>query len=242
MDLDDRAGSATPLPASINAADRSGHPLLPAYMLASMGQFAVSCGDAIDGLRLVGAARQRLSRSAPPIASVWMDSVEALAMAEALDRQSLIRLQQARIGRAATDEPVWPWIFRFNHRTLATFRAQASVALGETRIAQSALHAPRDGTHAPKSLAHLDVMQRRSCRFSAIGDWSPGSFSHPEFGIDVSLSAVLVVGRAVPADRGRRVSYAFGSATGSKSRGGRRLRFTATTDSVALPGETHVIR
>ena len=78
-----------------------------------MGQFATNSGDATESVRIVSAARDRLPRSAPAIAGIWMDAIEALALAQVRDRNALTMLDQAefRLSRASNDEPIWPWIF-----------------------------------------------------------------------------------------------------------------------------------
>ena len=84
-------------------------------------------------------------------------------MAEARNRQALIKLDQAetRIARATTDEPVWPWIFRFDDRKLAGFRAQAATALGQAVIANAALRDAYDARQAPKPRATMEVLRAR---------------------------------------------------------------------------------
>jgi transcriptional regulator with XRE-family HTH domain len=161
VDVDDRANARRHYQLAVRAAERSGHPLLPAYMRASLGQFAANCGDAADSVRLVADARHRLPRSAPAIAGIWMDAIESLALAQARDRNALTKLDhaEARLARAANDEPVWPWIFRFDERKLAGFRAQAAAKLGRTKIAEKAMLLARDPQQSPKPRAVMDVLR-----------------------------------------------------------------------------------
>jgi transcriptional regulator with XRE-family HTH domain len=161
VDVEDRANARRHYQLAVRAAERSGHPLLPAYMQASLGQFAANCGDATESVRLVADARHRLPRSAPTIAGIWMDAIESLALAEVRDRQALTKLDQAetRLGRATNDEPVWPWIFRFDERKLAGFRAQAASSLGRIKVAERALHLAYDAHQAPKPRAVMDALR-----------------------------------------------------------------------------------
>ncbi|GAB3806631.1 helix-turn-helix domain-containing protein [Micromonospora zhanjiangensis] len=160
VDVEDRANARRHYLLAVRAAERSGHPLLPAYMQASMGQHAANCGDATDSVRLVADARRRLPRSAPAIASIWMDAVESLALAQLRDRSALARLDhaEARLGRAAYDEPVWPWIFRFDERKIAAVRVQVAAKLGRADVAGRALRVV-DPNQAPKPRAVTDVLR-----------------------------------------------------------------------------------
>lgn len=58
------------------------------YMQASFGQFAVTRGDSAQGLSLVTQARHSLPRSAPLIAHVWLDAIEAVALAHYTDQRA----------------------------------------------------------------------------------------------------------------------------------------------------------
>jgi hypothetical protein len=161
VDVEDRANARRHYQLAVRAAERSGHPLLPAYMQASMSQFAANCGDAAESVRLVSDARHRLPRSAPAIAGIWMDAIESLALAQIQDRNALTKLDQAegRLSRATNDEPVWPWIFRFDERKLAGFRAQVAGKLGRIKIAENALQLTNDPQQAPKPRAVMDIVR-----------------------------------------------------------------------------------
>lgn len=161
VDVDDTANARRHYQLATRAAERSGHPLLPAYMQASMGQFAANCGDATESVRLVADARRRLPRSAPAIAGIWMDAIESLALAQARDRQALTKLDHAesRLARATNDEPVWSWIFRFDDRKLAGFRVQVASKLGRAKVAEEALQFAYDAQQAPKPRAVMDTLR-----------------------------------------------------------------------------------
>jgi len=66
---------------------------------------------------------------------------------------------EARLARGSNDEPVWPWIFRFDERKLAGFRAQVAGTLGRVRLAEAALRVAHDPRQAPKPRAVLDVLR-----------------------------------------------------------------------------------
>jgi hypothetical protein len=161
VDVEDRTNARRHYQLAVRAAERSGHPLLPAYMQASIGQFAANCGDAIESVRLVSDARHRLPRSAPAIAGIWMDAIESLALAQNHDRSALAKLDRAevRLSRATSDEPIWPWIFRFDERKLAGFRAQVASKLGRVEAAEKALQEAHDPHQAPKPRAVVDVLR-----------------------------------------------------------------------------------
>lgn len=160
-DVEDRANARRHYQLAVRAAERSGHPLLPVYMQASMSQFAANSGDGKESVRLVADARRRLPRSAPAIACIWLDAIESLALAQVRDSSALRKLDQAeaRLARGSNDEPVWPWIFRFDERKLAGFRAQVAGELGRVRLAAAALRVARDPQQAPKPRAVLDVLR-----------------------------------------------------------------------------------
>ncbi|WFE21583.1 helix-turn-helix transcriptional regulator [Solwaraspora sp. WMMD937] len=162
VDVDDQAGARRHYKLAVHAAERSGHPLLLAYMRASLGQFAANCGDAHDAIRLVASARHALPRSAPTISTIWIDAIESLALAEAGDKKAIFLLGQAddRLAKSRNDEPIWPWIFRFDHQKLASFRAQVASKLNQPSAASQALSIAASGpAQSPKAKALSDVLQ-----------------------------------------------------------------------------------
>ncbi|GAA5038643.1 hypothetical protein GCM10023317_94010 [Actinopolymorpha pittospori] len=100
---------------SVSAAARAGHPLLPIYMQGSLGQYATTAGDPAQGLRLIPEAAGRLPRSAPRIAWAWLCALEGVVLSYLGDRSALGLLDQAErhADTAQDEEPVWPWVFRF---------------------------------------------------------------------------------------------------------------------------------
>ncbi|HKT04918.1 MAG TPA: helix-turn-helix domain-containing protein, partial [Rugosimonospora sp.] len=159
MDLDDRANARRHYRLAVKEARSTGHPLLPAYMQASFGNFAVSSGDPTEGLRLLADARRGLPRSAPLIAHVWLDAIEAVARAHYKDQRALSVLDNAerRLVKASDDEPVWPWLFRFDAPKLAAFRATAEAKLGRWRAAETALKVAATASRSEKQRAAHDV-------------------------------------------------------------------------------------
>jgi transcriptional regulator with XRE-family HTH domain len=158
-DLDDRANARRHYRLAVQEAQKTGHPLLPAYMQGSFGHFAVTSGDPTQGLLLVAQARQNLPRSAPLIAHVWLDAIEAVALAHYKDRRALTVLDNAerRLVKASNDEPVWPWLFRFDVPKLAGFRATAEAKLGRWRDAEVALSLAAKAKRSEKQTAVSDV-------------------------------------------------------------------------------------
>lgn len=164
VDLDDRASARRHYRLAVKEAQATGHLLLPAYMQASFGHFAAASGDPTQGLRLVGGARQNLPRSAPPIAHVWLDAIEAVALAQYKDPRALAVLDNAerRLGKAISDEPVWPWLFRFDLPKLAAFRAAAEAKLGRWQAAETSLSLAAKAQQSPKQRAVNDIEQARA--------------------------------------------------------------------------------
>lgn len=164
VDLQNIAGARRYYRVAVDAAERSGHRLLPTYMRASLGQFAAEAGDADHGLNLVRKARHRLPHNAPPVAHVWLDAIEARVLAERRDREALtlIRRSQTRLAGATGNEPVWPWVFSFDEPKLAAYRAVCQIRLGHTAEARTALAEAAAAVKAPKQLAILQVELART--------------------------------------------------------------------------------
>jgi len=164
MDLDDRASARRHYRLAVKEAQATGHPLLPAYMQGSFGQFAVTSGDPTEGLRLVTEARHNLPRSAPLIAHVWLDAIEAVALAHYKDQRALAVLDSAdrRLAKASNDEPVWPWLFRFDLPKLAGFRATAEAKLGRWKAAEASLALAAKARRSEKQRAVSDIEHARA--------------------------------------------------------------------------------
>jgi transcriptional regulator with XRE-family HTH domain len=159
VDLDDRASARRNYRLAVKEAQATGHPLLPAYMQASFGHFAVTSGDPTQGLQLVTEARHNLPRSAPLMAHVWLDAIEAVALAHYTDQRALTVLDSAqrRLAKASNDEPVWPWLFRFDLPKLAGFRATAEAKLGRWKAAEASLSLAATARRSEKQRAVSDI-------------------------------------------------------------------------------------
>jgi transcriptional regulator with XRE-family HTH domain len=164
VDLDERASARRHYQVAIQAAERAGHPLLVAYMQASLGQFAAWVGDARQGLKVIEAARSRL-KSAPGLALLWLDALQAAALAELGDQRALMLLDRAesRVDAAQEQELVWPWIFRFDAAKLAGYRAVAAGRLGRTQTAEAAYRLWDTSDPLPKQRALMDVERASAC-------------------------------------------------------------------------------
>lgn len=140
---------------AIGHAERAAHPLLAAYMTASLGQFAVEAGDARRGLELLDEAGEQLDASAPDAAHAWLASLHAVAHAECGDRPAaLMSLRRAeKLTYRQRGEPVWPWVFTFDTAKAARYQAEALGCLGDLRAAQAAFVASEPALTAPKPRA-----------------------------------------------------------------------------------------
>jgi|ADGO01.1.fsa_nt_gi Helix-turn-helix. len=164
VDLDDRGNARRHYRLAVKESQATGHPLLPPYMLASFGHFAVTVGDPAQGLRLVGEARQALPRSAPLISHVWLDTIEAVALAHYGDHRALSLLDRAeqRLAKTASEEPVWPWLFRFDLPKLAGYRATAEAKLGRWQAAQTSFKIAAKAQRSPKQHAFNQIEYART--------------------------------------------------------------------------------
>ena len=119
-------------------------------MQASLGHFAALTGDGVAGEQQTNQARRLLPRSAPPIANIWMNAIEAVALAVRGDLRALALLDRAEghLPAANTTEPAWPWLFRFDEPKLAGYRAVAAARLGRHKIAAAALTIADQATSA----------------------------------------------------------------------------------------------
>jgi hypothetical protein len=169
VDLDERANARWHYQLAIHAAERTRHPLLVAYMRASLGQFAGWVGDPRQGLRLIAAARSGL-KDPPVLACLWLDAVEAAARAECGDPAALVLLDRAetRVDAAQGQEPAWPWLFRFDAAKLAGYRAIAAGKLGRAQTAETAYRLWETADPLPKQRALMDI--ERAGAYATGGD------------------------------------------------------------------------
>ena len=95
---------------------------------------------------------------------MWLDTLEAVALAELRDQTALKLLDDAerRLAKATNNEAVWPWIFRFDEPKLAGYRAAAAAKLGRTRLAEKAFELAGTVPQAPKQRAVMDLAHARA--------------------------------------------------------------------------------
>lgn len=162
-DLDERAAARRHYRVALAAAEHTGQPLLAAYMQASYGQFATAVGDGPPGLRLIATARKRAA-SWPPIAEAWFDVLTAGALAEAGDETALALVDRAEttLSRTPGQEPVWPWVYRFDDVKLAAYRAVVAARLLRADIAEAAFAVAEQIPRAPKQAALASVRRARA--------------------------------------------------------------------------------
>lgn len=145
---------------AIGYANSAHHPLLAAYMTASLGYFAVETGDGHQGLALLQRASQQLNASAPNAAHAWLASLLAVAYACRGDRnRTLAELRRAEsLVARQVGEPQWPWVFPFSAAKAARYRASALGHLGDLRAARAAYAAagPALTTAKPRALAQVE--------------------------------------------------------------------------------------
>ncbi|GAA1243270.1 hypothetical protein GCM10009676_31060 [Prauserella halophila] len=145
---------------AIGHAERAHHPLLGAYMTASLGHFAVESGDPWQGTRLLDRAAAQLDDTAPDAARAWLASLHAVAHAALGDHAATragLRTAERLTGRQR-GEPHWPWVFAFDDAKAARYQAGALARLGDARAAATAYQAAAPTLAAPKprALAQLD--------------------------------------------------------------------------------------
>jgi hypothetical protein len=177
---------------AIGYATRAHHPLLAAYMTASLGHFAVDTGDSNQGLTLLLRASQQLDVSAPDTARAWLSSLLAVAYACTGDRkQTLAELRRAEsLAARHVGAPQWPWVFAFSSAKAARYRASALGRLGDLRAAQTAYAAAAPALTAAKPRALAQVEHARV--LASMGDVAGGCSLATE---------ALAVGRAYGSER-----------------------------------------
>lgn len=138
-DLANPAAARSHYRLAVDAARRTGNALLPVYMQASLGQYAVAAGDLRPGLQLIRAAAAALPASAPATARAWLATLDAVALARLGDRAAWRMLDDAARHVDAADgrEPVWPWVFAFDHDKLAQYRLVVAARLGGRAAARA---------------------------------------------------------------------------------------------------------
>jgi transcriptional regulator with XRE-family HTH domain len=162
-DLSDVGAAREHYQLAIHLAERSEHPLLAPYMVASLGHFAAECGDARQALVLVQRARSRLPRHAPDSATAWLSSIEAVAHAAARDRRSataaLLASERFLTAEEAEAPLTWPWVSAFTFAKASMYRASCAALLGDALEVTRAFRDAEPALQAPKrrALALVDV-------------------------------------------------------------------------------------
>ncbi|GAA3883293.1 hypothetical protein GCM10022243_54980 [Saccharothrix violaceirubra] len=163
VDRDDHAAARKRYTEAVAHAERAHHPLLAAYMTASLGHFAVEAGHARQGVVLLDRAANQLDKSAPDSARAWLASLHAVGHAALGDRTAtLIALRVAeRLTSRKGGEPRWPWVFTFDRAKAARYQASALGRLGDLRAARDAFAGadPALSAAKPRALAQVDLAQ-----------------------------------------------------------------------------------
>lgn len=159
-DRGDNAAARHRYAEAIGYAQRAHHPLLTAYMTASLGHFAVETGDSNQGLALLQQASRQLDDSAPDTARAWLSSLLAIAYAATRDRErTLTELHRAeRLTARQAGDAQWPWVFPFSAAKAARYRASALTRLGDLHAARTAYTAAAPALTAakPRALAQIE--------------------------------------------------------------------------------------
>lgn len=168
-DLNEQANARRFYRLAIKTAAASDNPLLTSYMRGSFAHFATNAGAPRQGQHLIAKTRVQLPRSAPPIAVLWLDAMEAAALAKLKDPRALVLLDGAerRLSKSTHTEPVWPWLFHFDEPKLAGHRAVAASDLGQYRTAETAFILACQGGGSPKQRAMTAVA--RASTLASVG-------------------------------------------------------------------------
>ncbi|MGH3826425.1 MAG: hypothetical protein ACRDQX_04515 [Pseudonocardiaceae bacterium] len=116
--------------------------MLTEYMLGSLASFVVvQEGAADEGIALIRHAAKASAGERLATAEAWLSSIEAVAHASAGDDVQTWRAldhAEAAVERAATEDPPWPWVFRFDSGKIATHRLTCAVRLRRPDVAYAA--------------------------------------------------------------------------------------------------------
>lgn len=144
---------------SIRSAEASRNPLLVAYMLGSLGHFAVEIGDPRRGAQLLDRADRHLDDRSPAAARAWLASLRAVACGALRDRAAMTEAL-ATAERLADREPgeaQWPWVFAFTSAKVARYQSSALARFGDLTAARKAYAAiPAATAPKPQALAKVE--------------------------------------------------------------------------------------
>lgn len=144
---------------AISHAEHAEHPLLAAYMTASLGSYAVETGDPRQGLQLFDRAAGNLDQTTPSSARAWLASQQALAHAALGDhvatRGALRSAEQT--ANQQQGESRWPWVFAFDRVKVARYQVDALGQLGDIHAATAAFTSlPAASAPKTQAIAHLN--------------------------------------------------------------------------------------
>lgn len=163
VDRNDHAAARKRYTEAVAHAERAHHPLLAAYMTASLGHFAVEAGHARQGVVLLDRAANQLDKSAPNSARAWLASLHAVGHATLGDRTATLSSLRAaeRLTSRKSRDPHWPWVFTFDRAKAARYQATALGRLGDLRAARDAYVSADSalGAAKPRALAQVDLAQ-----------------------------------------------------------------------------------
>jgi hypothetical protein len=149
---------------ALRQAERAHHPLLVAYMRASLGHFAVESGDPRPGLALLERAQHEIEgHDVPNAARAWLASLKSVAHAVMGDRVSAtaeLRNAETLSGNHRGD-PQWPWVFAFDAGKAARYQAATLSRLGDLAGARTAFSAASVTLTSPKPRAVAQVDHAR---------------------------------------------------------------------------------
>jgi transcriptional regulator with XRE-family HTH domain len=159
LDRADNAGARRHYSQAVEYAARANHPLLGAYMLASLGHAAVETGMVKFGLSRLQEAHAELDSTAPNTAFAWLASLLATAHAANHDRDEALSWMRHAETYTTRDrgEPRWPWVFAWNDAKYARYQATTLARLGDIKAAQHAFAMAEPALTAPKRKALADV-------------------------------------------------------------------------------------
>jgi hypothetical protein len=174
VDQADQAAAGRHYRQAVGYARRSGSDTLAAYMLGSMALWAAETGQANDAARLVGQARQSIPQPAPPTVGAWLAAIEATAQASGGDADAtLAACKRAETAVAAGHEPLWPWLFPFDHARLAGYVGRCATRLRLPRTALPALAEALDGLGPARTKQRAMVLADMAANHRALGDEDP---------------------------------------------------------------------
>lgn len=158
-DRGDNAAARARYQESIRFAESTRNPLLVAYMLGSLGHFAVEIGDPHQGAQLLDKAARHLDRRTPAAARAWLASLRAVAFGALRDRTAMTAALTTaeRLADRQPAETQWPWVFAFTSAKVARYQSSALAKSGDLTAAKSVYATAIPSMTAPKPRALAKV-------------------------------------------------------------------------------------